>query len=146
MQRYISEPIGNPAVGDHPFYRADLVFYGVDHSGPSFEARVFLDLPDADTRTERDHPAYAGSFTIFGHAGCAGDAGHCDVPAERDLFDRRPPHGLTKQTRTVIVTDALRRATAAELVVSVVAVRPGADGPEATDALEFDRFQLLTFA
>jgi hypothetical protein len=147
MQRFVSEPIENPTAGDHPFYRADLVFYGVDHAGPSFEARVFLDLPDADARTERDHPAYAGSFTIFGHAGCAGDAGHCDVPAEpRDPFDRRPPHGLTPQTRTVVVTDALRRAAAPELVVTVVAVRPGADGPAATDALQFDSFRLLTFA
>jgi hypothetical protein len=147
MQRYVSEPIDNPAAGAHPFYRADLVFYGVDHSGPSFEARVFLDLPDADIQTGHDHPAYAGSFTIFGHAGCAGDAGHCEVPAEpRDPFDRRPPHGLTGQTRTVIVTEALRRVSAAQMVVSVVAVRPGSDGPVATDALRFDRFRLLTFA
>ena len=48
MQRYVSESIDNPAAGDHPFDRADLVFYGVDHSGPSFEARVFLNQPDAD--------------------------------------------------------------------------------------------------
>jgi hypothetical protein len=46
----------------------------------------------------------------------------------------------------VVVTDALRRAAAPELVVTVVAVRPGADGPAATDALRFDSFRLLTFA
>jgi tyrosinase len=147
MQRYVSAPIDNPAAGDHPFDRADLVFYGVDHSGPSFEARVYLNLHDADVTTGHDHPAYAGSFTIFGHAGCAGDEGHCDVPTgPRDPFDRRPPHGLTGQTRTVIVTDALKRVPDAQVVVTVVAVRPGAEGAAATDALAFDSFRLLTFS
>ena len=112
MQRYVSESIDNPTAGDHPFARADLVFYGVDHSGPSFEARVFLNEPDADVSTARDDPAFAGSFTVFGHAGCAGDVGHCEVPTgPRDPFDRRPPHALTPQTKTVIVTEALRRVT-----------------------------------
>src|ERR1700744_1126761 len=147
MDRYVSESIDNPAAGAHPFGPADLVFYGVDHSGPSFEARVYLNLPDADIATGHDDPGYAGSFTVFGHAGCAGDEGHCEVPAgPRDPFDRRPPHGLTPQTRTVIVTDAVRRASGRELVVTVVAVRPGADGPAAGDLLEFDSFRLLTFS
>ena len=109
MQRYVSESIDNPAAGDHPFERADLVFYGVDHSGPSFEARVFLNDRGADASTDRDDPSFAGSFTVFGHGGCAGDVGHCDVPTgPRDPFDRRPPHALTPQTKTVIVTEALR--------------------------------------
>ena len=147
MRRYVSEPIDNPVLGEQPFERADLVFYGVDHSGPSFEARVYVNMPDADISTGHDDPAYAGSFTIFGHAGCAGDEGHCDVPSgPRDPFDRRPPHGLTPQTRTVIVTDALRRASSPELVVTVVAVRPGTDGPAAADVLRFDSFRLLTFS
>ena len=147
MQRYVSEPIDNPAAGEPPFERADLVFYGVDHSGPSFEARVYLNLPDADVATGHDDPAYAGSFTIFGHAGCAGDEGHCDVPSgPPDPFDRRPPHGLTAQTRTVTVTDSLKRVSEPQLVVTVVAVRPGAEGPAASDALAFDSFRLLTFS
>ena len=34
--------------------RADLVFYGVDHSGPSYEARVFINNPAAAaTRARR---------------------------------------------------------------------------------------------
>jgi hypothetical protein len=147
MERYVSEPIDNPVAGVHPFHRADLAFYGVDHSGPSFEARVFLNLPEADVSTDRGDAAFAGSFTIFGHAGCAGDEGHCDVPTgPRDPFDRRPPHGLAPQTRTVIITEALKRVSAPELVVTVVAVRPGDDGPATTDALQFDSFRLLTFS
>ncbi len=111
MALFKSQSIDNPARAGQPdFQRADLVFYGVDHSGPSYEARVYLNNPDADLHTPRDAAShFAGSFTVFGHSGCAGDAGHCEVPTgPRDPFDRRPPHPLTPQTKTVIVTDALR--------------------------------------
>jgi tyrosinase len=148
MNRFVSQPLDNPASeGELAFERADLVFYGVDHSGPSFEARVYLNHEDVDHETARDHPAFAGSFTVFGHAGCAGDVGHCDVPpGPRDAFDRRAPHPLSPQTKTVIVTDALQRITDPNLVISVVAVRPGPDGPQAVDALRFERFSLLTYS
>jgi hypothetical protein len=46
----------------------------------------------------------------------------------------------------VIVTEALRRVTDPELVIMIVAVAPGADGPVQSDALQFDSFRLLTFA
>ena len=148
MQRFKSKPIDNPArPGEPEFARADLVFYGVDHSGPSFEARIFLNNPKADLTTPRDEAShYAGSFTVFGHAGCAGDAGHCDVPTgPKDPFDRRPPHALTPQTKTVIVTGAVRRISAAQLTVTVVPVRPGPNGAEVVDSLAFERFSLLTY-
>jgi hypothetical protein len=148
MNRFVAQPLENPArEGELAFQRADLVFYGVDHSGPSFEARVYLNHQDADHATARDHPAFAGSFTVFGHAGCAGDVGHCEVPqGPRDAFDRRAPHPLSPQTKTVIVTDALQRIGDPQVTITVVAVRPGADGPQAVDALEFDRFSLLTYS
>jgi hypothetical protein len=148
MQTFISTAIENPGGGREPdFARADLIFYGVDHSGPSFEARIFLNNPEANLRTPRDDASrYAGSFTVFGHAGCAGDVGHCDVPSEpKDPFDRRPPHALTPQTKTVIVTDALRKISDPEITITVVPVRPGAQGAEVVDALRFDRFSLLTY-
>jgi hypothetical protein len=148
MQRYVSESIDNPVAGAHPFDRADLVFYGVDHSGPSYEARVYLNNPGADLHTPRDAAShFAGSFTVFGHSGCAGDAGHCEVPTgPRDPFDRRPPHPLTPQTKTVIVTDALRLLGDEQLQVTVVPVRPGREGAEVVDTLKFDRFTLLTYS
>ena len=148
MGPFVSQPIANPAAAGEPdFTRADLVFYGVDHSGPSFEARILLNTPDAGLSTPRDPDSgYAGSFTIFGHAGCAGDAGHCDVPTgPADPFDVRPPHALTPQTKTVIITDALRRITDAELTIKIVPVRPGALSAELADTLQFDEFRLLTF-
>jgi hypothetical protein len=149
VQAFKSKPIDNPARSGEPeFERADLVFYGVDHSGPSFEARIFLNNPEADLSTPRDDVSrYAGSFTVFGHAGCAGDVGHCDVPTgPRDPFDRRPPHALTPQTKTVIVTDALRKVSDDQLTITVVPVRPGPEGAEIVDSLVFDSFRLLTYA
>lgn len=147
MQTFISGAIENPASGQKPdFARADLVFYGVDHSGPSFEARIFFNNPEANLRTPRDDASYAGSFTVFGHAGCAGDPGHCDVPSgPKDPFDRRPPHSLTPQTKTVIVTDALRKISEEQLTITVIPVRPGAEGPQVSDALSFERFTLVTY-
>ena len=148
MKRFVSEPVDNPTREGQPeFQRADLIFYGVDHSGPSFEARVYFNDDQADESTDREPQSFAGSFTVFGHAGCAGDEGHCDVPSgPRDAFDRRPPHPLTPQTKTVIVTDALRRTTGPKVVITVIAVRPAADGPQAVDALVFERFALLTYS
>ncbi len=148
MVRFVSEPVDNPAREGQPtFERADLVFYGVDHSGPSFEARVYFNDNKVDESTARESASFAGSFTVFGHAGCAGDEGHCDVPqGPRDAFDRRPPHPLTPQTKTVIVTDALRRTTDEKVQITVIAVRPGPDGPHAVDALAFERFSLLTYS
>ena len=148
MNRYVSDPL-TIATEDEAldFTRADLVFYGVDHSGPSYEARVFMNNPDAgvDTPLDAEH-GYAGMFTVFGHGGCYGDEGHCDTTRRtRDPFDLRPPHPLTPYTKTVIVTDALRRVGATDVVVTVVAVVPGEAGPEPTDALRLERVRLLTY-
>jgi tyrosinase len=149
MDRYVSEPIRIAEASDDqpPFTRADLVFYGVDHSGQSYEARVYLDNPGAGLDTPRDvEHGYAGSFVVFGHGGCYGDPGHCD-PGLRttDEFDLRGPHGLAPFTKTVIVTDALRRVSGSEVVVSVVAAAPGSRAAEASDALKFTYLRLLTY-
>src|ERR1700744_5231044 len=94
-----SQPIPTGAL-DRTFARADVEFHGVDHSGPSYEGRVFLNTPDADATTELAAPGYAGSFYIFGHGGCLGDVGHCDVVARR-RFDPRPAHPLTPIDKVV---------------------------------------------
>jgi hypothetical protein len=62
------------------FTRADLTFSGLDHSGPSYESRVFFDTPHADAGTPLKPAAgYVGSFSVFGHGGCFGEHGHCQV-------------------------------------------------------------------
>lgn len=145
VERFVSDPLELPEAAAQ-IARADLTFYDVDHSGSSFEARVFLDNPDASLGTARDDPSYAGSFHVFGHGGCFGEEGHCDVPTgPADPFDLRPPHQLTPQTKVVVITDALKAALAAgstAVTVTLVAETPGA---RANDVLAFTRVRLVTY-
>jgi hypothetical protein len=139
---------------DEAITRVDLVFYGVDHSGPSYETRVFLDNDNADETTPPE-PAhgYVGSFTVFGHGGCYGEEGHC-LPTDRitDAFDRRAEHPLTPRTKTVIVTDGLMaivRDQATESVTFTVVAFVAEDEPVAAGAespLKFSAARLLTYA
>lgn len=125
LNKYTSALISLPLRSDTGSSRLDIEFHGIDHSGSSFEARVFLNNQDVDESTPKNqNSGYAGSFYIFGHGGCFGDTGHCDVPqGPRDPFDRRPKHSLTPQTRTVIVNDELwRRLESQEVTVTVVPV------------------------
>ena len=129
-----------------PFERADLIFYGLDHSGHSFEGRVFLNTPEADHDTTREHPAYIGSFYIFGHGGCFGDVGHCDIPERDDPFDIRPPHQLEPAVRILTVTDAIKELLASgsrEATVTIVA-HTAAD--YSNEVLTFDTVRLATYA
>jgi hypothetical protein len=46
----------------------ELVFSGVEQAGPSFEARVFLNNPDADETTPlTPEMGYAGTFHVYGY-------------------------------------------------------------------------------
>jgi hypothetical protein len=130
--------------------RADLVFYGVDHSGDSFTAHVFLAKPKATLRTARTaENGYAGSFTVFGHGGCFGDEGHC-LPSDRytDEFDLRPEHPLTPLTKTVVATEALAplllNPECTEVTVDVVAETTGRR-KRGSPALQFASVRLLTY-
>src|SRR4051794_12620749 len=144
VDRYTTPPIDLPGPPD-AFARADLIFVGVDHSQASFEARIFLDAPEADHATTRDDPAYAGSFFIFGHGGCFGDVGHCDVRRTRARFDLRPPHQLTPAIRVVSVTDAIRRRLDdGATTVTATIVAHAAEGAS-NDVLAFDRVRLALY-
>ena len=145
VDRFVSAPLELPEA-EAAFSRADLTFYDVDHSGASFEARVFLDNADATIETGRDDPSYAGSFTVFGHGGCFGDEGHCDVPSgPADPFDLNPPHQLTPQVKVVVVTEALRRALAAGRRAVTVTVVAQTLGERANDVLAFSTIRLLEY-
>jgi tyrosinase len=138
--------------GGEVISRADLVFYDVDHSGPSFEARVYVDNPGADESTGTSvDDGYAGSFTVFGHGGCFGEDGHC-LPNQRttDPFDHRAPHPMTGWTLTVIGTEALTRAIVdrgvqAIDVTVVPIVAPLYETPPADDPLKFSHVRLLAY-
>jgi hypothetical protein len=137
-----------------PFARADIEIQGIDHSRASYEGRIFFnnDRADRDSPKDTQH-GYAGSFYVFGHGGCAGDVGHCEVPTGPGRpADFRPEHQLVPQTQRVIVTDALRVAISrrGKLRVTVVPfIDPldAADLPSEliSDVLKFDKLTLLTY-
>jgi tyrosinase len=137
----------SPDVGD--IKRADLTVYGLDHSGPTYRVRVFFDQPDATVDTPLQSPNYVGSFTVFGHGGCFGDEGHCDVRGPVTPFDRRLPHQLVPATRVLICTDAVkqrvadRHETVTVTLVPVVRESPFAD--PSSDVLQVGQICLHTY-
>lgn len=139
-------------VNDLPpdFSRADLEFIGVDHSGASYEARVFLNNPSADANTQTtEESGYAGAFHIFGHGGCFGDVGHCEITeGHQDEFDPRPSHPLLPIKKVVIATDAIKKAAAqgGEIKITVVpVVMSWTEQCEIEDVLKFDHINLVTY-
>ena len=142
----------HPEVGVD-FDHADLQFHQVDHSGHSYEVRVYLNNHDATEETGRD-PAtgYAGSFYVFGHGGCFGEEGHCD-PKRRGVhpFDLRLPHPLEPTTKSLEITDSLKRIRdegASELDVTLVPITSGGDVPAAGpihDELKLESVSLVTY-
>jgi hypothetical protein len=150
MKRWLSPPLPVPDLDPTQISRADAVFTGVDHSADSYEARVYVGnkRPTIETGLDPDR-GYAGSFTIFGHGGCFGDdADHCNPEkAHHDAFDIRPPHPLEPLTKTVRITDALkRRAAGEEVFISVVAVDETGAETQPSDAMEFGELRLLVYS
>jgi hypothetical protein len=135
------------------FTRADLVFTGVDHSGGSYEVLVFLNNPGAtDTTPHAVEHGYGGRFVIFGHGGCFGDVGHCDVTEARPPGDLRPPHQLTPTTKIVTITAALHHVMAANpdglktVTLVPVAITPRRKDRAITSELfRFDEVSLRTY-
>jgi hypothetical protein len=147
MRRFASKPLDVPADREE-ITRADLILYGVDHSGPSYEGRIFLDNPRADADTPRDiEQGYAASFAVFGQGGCYGDEGHCAADDRfTDEFDRRPAHPLTQYIRTVSVTEALKRTTGDQVVVHLIAVpRETKDSPASQEIAPLETVRLVAF-
>jgi len=147
MESFVSKPVElPPSAASGRFRRADLVFYGIESRGETYIARVFLDVPgeSADTSLERE-AGYAGRFVLFGHGGCVGEPGHCDPSENRDPFDVGPPGGLTPQTKTVEITDALKGVVGDRVVVTVVPIRLDKDRAVPADNLAFSGLRLLTY-
>lgn len=150
MERFHSDPLPlSPSIREGHFSAADLIFYDVDHSGPSFKAAVFLNAPKVGIDTPLDpEVGYAGSFTILGHGGCFGDEGHCHVPTHpKDPFDTRPLHPLTPLTKMVDVSEGLKRTAddGEHLSVTVLPIVPGAEGAELRDVLFFSSMRLVAY-
>jgi hypothetical protein len=145
VERFTGAAIELPPA-ERPFQRADLLFYGLDHSGPSYEGMVFFDPRGVGGGAVETHRAYVGSFFLFGHGGCFGDAGHCDVPTERDPFDLRPPHQLEPAVRILTITDAVRALLERGEDGAKVTVNTRSADPRSPDVLAFDTVRLATYA
>jgi hypothetical protein len=144
----LTAPPLNTTTIDTRFSRADLEFLGVDHSGSSYEGRVYINNPDADENTPLlASSGYVGSYHIFGHGGCLGDAGHCDVKPLRP-YDPRAGHPLSRARKVVIATDALREALAGdEVTVTIVPVIRSV-GPKSgwdDDIVALDAVRIVTY-
>ncbi len=144
VERFHSRPLELPDP-DRPITRIDLVVYDVDHSGESYEGRVFIGKKPR-SGAGADHPSYAGSFHVFGHGRCQGEAGHCDVPTKRDPFDVRLPHHLEPHVAILTVTDHVRNLIEDGTKEARVAVTAHSADGAPLKALAFSRMRLLTYA
>jgi hypothetical protein len=144
--RFVSQPLELPS-GASRISRADLIFYRVNRHVPSYEGRIFAATTKVSAEAGCDHAAYVGSFYVFGHAGCTGDEGHCDLPGERDPFDLRLPHHLEPGLQIVTVTEAITAAVEAgikALRVTVVA-HPMSSSDEGRSLPLFSALRLATY-
>jgi hypothetical protein len=146
---YISEPVPLPLI-KKTTHRVDLIFDGLDHSGASYAAHVFINNKKANAKTPRTaQNGYAGAFHVFGHGGCFGDVGHCEVRGVPRPYDPRPAHPLTPARKILIATDALVRAAkgkATDVTVTVVPiVRAGTDKCDYDDVLKFEKISVVSY-
>ena len=107
--------------------RADLTFYGLDHSGPSYQVRVFFNNPDAgpDTPLSRAKNSPARSrYSLTAAASGRKDTATSGSRSARSTGARRPQ--LVPITRALTVTGAVRDLIHREMSsVTVTAVPVG---------------------
>ncbi|MFY9301078.1 MAG: hypothetical protein WAO91_07810 [Candidatus Nitrosotenuis sp.] len=132
--------------------KAVLTFQGINHSGLSYEGRVFLNNKKANEKTKKSLAnGYAGSFFIFGHGGrCYGGPGHCAIPTSdmRDPYDLRRSNPLTPTSRDVRITEQFTKAIRKnkKITVTVVPViRSYDEMADIENAFQCEKITLLTF-
>lgn len=122
-KKYVSEKLKlDISKLENDFYRADLIFHGLDHSGPSYEGRVFINNPNANSTTPDDFgEGYTGSFFVFGHGGCLGNENHCDISRPIMRFNMIP-NPLVPERVSLIITDKLKELakSTSEFTITIV--------------------------
>src|SRR5580700_3956549 len=130
----------------HRFESADLQILDIDHSKASYEGRVFFNNPKANAKTPMTlDQGYAGSFYIFGHGGCFGNVGHCDINKPLDDYDYRGPSPLTPTLARIEVTDALRQFAKTNSDISITIVPVVSAANELCDIKNVFHFQQMRF-
>ena len=151
MRKYISSSIPLPSPEEiSTSGRAVIEFTGIDQAGPSFEARVFLNNPNAGPDTPMTpENGYAGSFHVYGYGLWPRDS-EAGVAAGTK---RAPETALLPMRRSIVATEPVLRAAAEGPLstVTVVPVLPGAkakqeDDDDALDILTIDEVSIHTEA
>lgn len=152
MATFVSSPFPVEALRA-AYERADVELHGVDLAVPSYEARIFLNNPDANEGTAREEAnGYLGSFFVFGKHECWGEEGHCDVPTRRSFDRRRDPTRFAKvrvvipQGRLPRLLDQAEEDQASLSIVVALADSPDSQPSDPSDALVFDRIAMITYA
>lgn len=141
--RFVSKPIEIPAPARKSFRQAEVRLHRVPQLPRSCFIRVFLNNPDANASTPLDDPSYAGYLAIFGHGGCIGGPGHCDLPPSRARqYDIRPRSHNTPRNHRVIVTKAAKLALKKSSSLQITLVVIGADYREENELLRVDGVSL----
>ena len=136
---------------EREYYRADIEIHGVDHSGQTYEGRVFLNNPKANQKTlKNERNNYAGSYYIFGHGGCYGDVGHCDYEPEKRLYDLRLGSDIRPQYKRIIVTDLLKKLgrKTNQFTITIVPVLFAESQKKSIpkkDIIKFDKIGIITY-
>jgi hypothetical protein len=133
---------------DNTFYRVDLQFHGIDHSGPSYEGRIFINNPQADQNTPTTlENGYVGSYNIFGHGRCFGDVGHCEIRRAISPFDYRPSHPLTPAFKRIRITDQIKKIgnDRKEFVITIVPILSGSLEDQTEDVVKLERISIVSY-
>lgn len=138
---------------ENEFYRADLILHGLDHSGPSYQGKVFLNNPNANHETPNDPiQGYVGSFFIFGHGGCLGNIGHCDALRPSTRFNMIP-NQLLPETISLKITNKLKELGKTNKEFTITIVPELANGSEIVcqddadlnNVIKLDRISIETY-
>lgn len=130
------------------FYKAVIEFYGIDTNGPSYEGRVYVNNPNADGNTLMDESSgYVGSYHIFGHDGCWGDEGHCDMPQYRPYDSRTHSHADPVYT-AIDATKLIKKyvKSKSNIIITVVPVIFGGQRmSDAKDVVKCERIRITCY-
>jgi hypothetical protein len=111
--------------------RVEIVFGGVEHAGPSFEGRVFLNRPDADEHTATTpESGYAGSYHVYAY----GWPLPPELAAAKERLGPTGPPAAPEEQRLLpdaaVLRAALERGGEVTVTVVPVPVDPGGPLPE----------------
>lgn len=141
--RFLSKPI-TVSAAVKAFAKAEVRLHWVPQLARSCFIRVFLNQPGANASTPiHDNPHFAGYLAVFGHGGCYGGPGHCDLPAARARdFDLRPRSHNTPRNHRIDITasakELLKKSDSLQITLLVI----GADYQEDSDLLRLEGVSL----